>query len=168
MTGVNRVDVDAIKRELSRFVTRHRAAREEVSQRQSQFLEIGAMAFVAEHYRKKNYTVEARGLDSSQLFHFKLGSQGNPAHYSWFTCRRGYAEVDVYLNLPVLGSYVDGVVYVVDVGVIRGGSLSERREGEPLAVRNRDLITFAEVKNFRIYPMLLAHFIGIVHELQPD
>src|SRR6266511_1059911 len=133
---VNRVDVDAIKRELSLFATRHRAALDEVSRRQAQFLEIGAMALVVEHYRKKDYAVEARGLDASRLFHAKLGSQGNPANYSWFTCRRGTAEFDVYLNLPVLGSYGDGGIYVVDVGVVRAGSLPERRQGEPLAVRN--------------------------------
>jgi hypothetical protein len=161
------VDIEAIKRELQRFAVRHQAGLDEVSRRQAQFLEIGALAFVVEHYRKNNYAVEAHGLDASHLFHVKLGSQGNPANYSWFTCRRGGAEFDIYLNLPVLGGYDDGGVYVVDVGVVRHASLGRRRQHEPLAVKNDDLITFAEVKNFRIYPMLLAHFIGIVHELQP-
>jgi hypothetical protein len=167
MRQASTVDIDAIKQELRRFAARHRTALDEASRRQAQFLEIGALAFVVEHYRKNAYTIEAHGLDANRLFHVKLGSQGNPANYSWFTCRRGKAEFDIYLNLPVLGGYGDGGIYVVDVGVVRHASLGRRRQDEPLAVRNEDLITFAEAKNFRIYPMLLAHFIGIIHELQP-
>jgi hypothetical protein len=163
----NAVDVDLVRRELRKFVKHHRGAFEEVSRRQAQFLEIGAMAFVVEHYRKKKYAIEAMGLSGGRIFHVKLGSRGNPANYSWFRCRRGLAEFDVYLNLPVLSSYGDGGVYVVDVGVVHAGLVLTRKDGEPLALRNRDLITFAEVKNFKIYPMLLAHFVGIVHEIQP-
>jgi hypothetical protein len=32
---------------------------------------------------------------------------------------------------------------------------------------NANLITFAEAKKLVVYPMLLAHFIGIIHELAP-
>ena len=33
---------------------------------------------------------------------------------------------------------------------------------------NGDLITFAEVKKLIVYPMLLAHFVGIIHEIMPN
>lgn len=161
------MDVDAIRDELGAFLRRHSAALEEASRRQNQFLEIGAMAFVVEHYRKKRYAIEALGLQAERIFHAKLGSQGSPANYSWFRCRRGKGEFDVYLNLPVFGNCGDGGIYVVDVGVVRAGPLPVHRGGEPWGVRNCDLVTFAEVKNFKIYPMLLAHFVGIVHEIQP-
>lgn len=161
------MDADLVRRELGDFIKAHRAALEEVSRRQAQFLEIGAMAFVVEHYRKKKYKPEAMGLSKGRVFHAKLWSRGNPLNYSWFRCRRGKSEFDIYLNLPVLSSYGDGGVYVVDVGVVRAGVLPTRRDGGPLALQNRELVTFAEVKNFKIYPMLLAHFVGIVHEIQP-
>lgn len=160
------MDVDAVRRELTTFLTRHRAAFAEVSRRQSQLLEIGALTFAVEHYRKKSYVVRAEGL-SSGLFHVKLASQGDPKNYSWFTCSRGGSRFEVYLNLPVFGGYGDGGIYVVDVGVVQPGALPTRLRGKPYAVENSQLITFAEVKNFKIYPMLLAHFVGIVHELQP-
>ncbi|WP_156820557.1 hypothetical protein [Thioalkalivibrio thiocyanodenitrificans] len=35
------------------------------------------------------------------------------------------------------------------------------------AAKNETMITFAEVKKLVVYPMLLAQFIGIVHELKP-
>lgn len=36
-----------------------------------------------------------------------------------------------------------------------------------ICVENDSLITFAEVKRLVIYPMLLAQFVGIVHEIKP-
>jgi hypothetical protein len=160
------VDVEAVRRELSRFIARYHAAFAEISRRQAQLLEIGALTFAVEHYKKRNYTVHAMGV-SDGLFLVKLGSQGDPRNYSWFTCDRAANHFDIYLNLPVFGSHGDGGIYVVDVGVVQHGALPKRRRGEPFGVDNHRLITFAEVKNFRIYPMLLAHFVGIVHELQP-
>ena len=32
---------------------------------------------------------------------------------------------------------------------------------------NSELVTFAEVKKLVVYPMLLAQFVGIVHEIKP-
>ncbi len=33
---------------------------------------------------------------------------------------------------------------------------------------NADLVTFAEAKKLRVYPMLLAQFLGVVHEIRPE
>ena len=35
------------------------------------------------------------------------------------------------------------------------------------ALSNDELITFAEVKKLVVYPMLLAQFVGIAHEIKP-
>ena len=106
------IDVEAVRRELTTFLKRHRAAFAEVSRRQAQLLEIGALTFAVEHYRKKKYAVRAEGL-SSGLFYVKLGSRGDPKNYSWFSCDRGSSGLEVYLNLPVFGGYRDGGIYVV-------------------------------------------------------
>jgi hypothetical protein len=37
-----------------------------------------------------------------------------------------------------------------------------------VALTNNDLVTWVEAKKLVVYPMLLAQFIGIVHELSPD
>jgi len=39
---------------------------------------------------------------------------------------------------------------------------------EYLAAPNDALVTFIEAKKLVIYPMLLAQFVGIVHELKPE
>ena len=64
-----------------------------------------------------------------------------------------------------------GARYVVDVAVARSHQIptSAPPRGQPgfEAIENGDLITFIEAKSLVIYPMLIAQFIGIVHELKP-
>jgi hypothetical protein len=48
---------------------------------------------------------------------------------------------------------------VVPSSVVRGQKWT--------CVENASLITFAEVKRLVVYPMLLAQFVGIVHEIKP-
>jgi hypothetical protein len=163
------MDVDAIRRELTSFVARHGATLREIGARQFQVLEIGALVLVVEHYRKQGYLPHPQNLETNGDFHVKQVAPGNPRRYSWYALEKnGSTPFEVFLNLPTLGSFSqDAGVYVVDVAVVRAGSVPPIMRGGPTAIRNDDLVTFVEVKNFRVYPMLLAHFIGIVHELQP-
>jgi hypothetical protein len=82
--------------------------------------------------------------------------------------RKGIA-FEIYANLPVGGAYrVDGAVYVVDVAVVPAGRVPTiRPEAKWTHVDNRHLVTFAESKALVVYPMLIAQFIGICHELMP-
>ena len=62
-----------------------------------------------------------------------------------------------------------GARYVVDVAVIKSAALPSavRARRQWLALPNPDMTTFVEAKALVVYPMLIAHFIGIVHELKP-
>src|SRR6266446_428214 len=44
----------------------------------------------------------------------------------------------------------------------------KERKGQWLCLANADLVTFAEAKKLRVYPMLLAQFLGVVHEIRPE
>ncbi|MCZ0936863.1 MAG: hypothetical protein OXJ54_17010 [Gemmatimonadetes bacterium] len=162
------MDTAAIRDALVKFARRHKTELDRLGSRKSQLLEIGSLAVCAEHYRLFDYEVLPKNLKRGS-FRVKLGSRGYPWNFSWFECVRDSEIVELHANLSVFSSYrMDDGVYVVDVGVSKGGAvpLCKPTEGWR-AVENEKLITFAEAKSLVIYPMLLAQFVGIVSEITP-
>ena len=162
------MDVTAVRDALVDFAKRHKTELDRLGSRKSQLLEVGLLAVCAEHYRIAGYEVLPRNLQRGS-FKIKLGSRGYPWNFSWFECERGGEKVELHSNLSVFSSYrMDEGVYVVDVGVSKGGAvpLSKPADGWR-AIENDFLVTFAEAKSLIIYPMLLAQFVGIVNEITP-
>lgn len=167
------MDVSAVQRAVRTFISRHHTAFDRVASRETQLLEVAALAVVAEHYRRHGYTVGPRNLVNGE-FRVKLGSRGRISNFSWFEASDPGGSVEIHANLPVLSAFgSDEGIYVVDVGVVRARPvLGEVRRNPKTGkgseyVHNGDLITFVEVKKLVAYPMLLAQFLGIVHELKP-
>ncbi len=163
------MDVDAIQAAMQSYIARHNVSLNQMPRIQSQLLELGALVLAAEHYRIVGYTVTTENLVNDR-FRLKRNSVGKPWNFSWFRIRKDADEFDIHANLTVLGAYgLDEGRYVVDVGVCHSGILpigsAERKSW--ISVENAALITFIEAKRLVVYPMLLAQFIGIVHELQP-
>jgi hypothetical protein len=72
------------------------------------------------------------------------------------------------MNLLVRSAHDDGI-YCVDLAVTREGEVpTSTQPPKWICLTNDDLITFAEAKKLVIYPMLIAQFIGIVHEISPQ
>jgi hypothetical protein len=168
------VNVAAVQTAVRSFIARHRVAFDRVASRETQLLEIAALAVVAEHYRAHGYAVVPRNLVDGE-FKVKLGSRGRIENFSWFEAIDVDARFEIHANLPVQSSFTaDEGIYVVDVGVVRAGrAIGEYRRNPKTGkgsqyVRNDDLVTFAEVKKLVAYPMLLAQFVGIVHEIKPS
>lgn len=59
---------------------------------------------------------------------------------------------------------------MVDVGIAIAGVLPTDSKGRKAwsGLSNDLLVTFIEAKKLVVYPMLLAQFVGIVHEIKPD
>lgn len=76
---------------------------------------------------------------------------------------------EIHGNLAVAGAYgADDAVYVVDVAVVTAGHVPQQKpEAGWRRADNEQLVTLIESKALVIYPMLVAQFIGIVHELLP-
>jgi hypothetical protein len=80
-------------------------------------------------------------------------------------------------NLKVVGYWTNSTVehalplFAVDIAVVKAKCIPEHKPGTrstgDISASNGDLITFGEVKKLVAYPMLMAQFLGIVHELQP-
>jgi hypothetical protein len=58
----------------------------------------------------------------------------------------------------------------VDVGIVEPDVVPENvsKKGKWVCVPNDSLLSFAEAKRLTVYPMLLAQFVGIVHEIRPQ
>ncbi len=161
------MDVEGIRAALRRFIRQHRASFEQLSGQETQLLEIGALVLAAEHYKRHGYDVRLENLQANR-FRVKLGSRGKPFNFSWYLVTRGEEKFEIHSNLPVVGAHNDGGIYVVDVAVVKAGALTEvklRRDWK--AMENDVLVTFIEAKKLVVYPMLMAQFYGIVHEIKP-
>ncbi len=163
------MDIRAVQNALRAFIKSHRTQFENLSSHGTHLLEMAGLAVVSEHYRRSGYHTEAENLFENR-FRVKTGSRGYPHNFSWFVATRGSDKFEIHSNLAVAGHYgEDGGIYVVDVGVIRSGSTRTKADWKRFgAVDNSDLETFVEAKKLVVYPMLIAQFIGIVHELKPQ
>lgn len=162
------MDIDKIKGELKLFIKQYKSSFDNMGKRESQLLEVGALVMAAEHYKRKGYKVTPQNISNGQ-FRVKTGAKGHPANFSWFEIEKNGHKFEIHSNISVHSHYTDdGGVYVVDVGVVKSGLIPEKNDKKWVAISNKDLITFMEVKKLVIYPMLMAQFLGIVHEIKPD
>lgn len=137
--------------------------------KRSALLEHAALLLAVERYAAAGYGVVPQNLMRSELFRAKTNSSGHPWNFSWYEVSRGDRSFELLTNAKVAGDFRDGGTYVVDVAVLTAGSIARaRRQGGAFAgFDNGQLMTFIESKSLRVYPMLLAQFVGIVHELKP-
>jgi len=130
-------------------------------------LELGAVIGVQEHYRAGGFDIQITNPHGSSQFVVKTNAKGAPWNYSRICAVRGMHAVDIHMNLTVRGAHDDGI-YCVDVGITSPGSVpGGKGKSKWLCLENKHLRSFAEVKRLVVYPMLLAQFVGIVHEIKP-
>lgn len=163
------MDAAKVSAAISDFARQHRTVLIDLGNRQTQLLEIGAMVAVVQHYRANGYTTSIMNPSGVSEFKVKLGTRGHPADYSRVLCSKGAISCEIHSNLSVESGHMDHGVYCVDVAVVKEGFVPTKKgKTKAPALENQNLISFAEVKKLVVYPMLLAHFIGIVHEVAPQ
>jgi hypothetical protein len=155
------LNVVDIEKELKAFINKHSVEFEKLAVRETALLELGALTMAAEHYRLAGFTVTVENAINGLFV---------PYNFSWFKCVKGEELYEIHSNLSVMGGHKDDAVYVVDVAVVVGDDKVPKVKPKQkwVALDNNALATFAEVKKLVVYPMLLAQFIGIVHEIAPS
>ncbi len=167
LRGGSLVNADVIARLLARFARRHATTFNEISSMQSMQLELGAVVGVQEHYRANGFDIEVVNPRGATQFIVKTSTRGAPWNYSRIRATRKDRTVDIHMNLMVRGANDNGI-YCVDVGITGPDTVpSQKTRMKWLCLENRHLRSFAEVKRLVVYPMLLAQFVGIVHEIKP-
>jgi hypothetical protein len=163
------MNVDSVKEALREFTRKHRAAFTLVAKRESQLLELAAMVGVELHYRSNGYLTTIMSPGKGNVFVVKTSTRGHPSKYSFVLIEKGEESGEVHMNLMVRGAHDDGI-YCVDVGIVKAGIVPQKKDPKIKwqCAPNGALISFAEAKRLPVYPMLLAQFIGIVHEIRPE
>jgi len=162
------MNVDVIKQSLIQFERRHSVAFSHMSSRQSSILELGAIVGVQEHYRSNGFQIRVENPHQAGRFFVKLSSRGDPWKYSRIIVTKGKITAELHMNLVVEGAHDKGR-YCVDVGIVNPNRVPRKKpQLKWTCLPNNRLISFVEVKRLVIYPMLLAQFIGEVHEIAPQ
>lgn len=163
------MDVAEVKKSIKRIIDRHRDAFKVIGDSQTKLLELGAITGVAEHYRAKGYSPRVVNPAGKRSFVVKTSTRGFPWNFSKILIETDTQDIlcELHMNVMVIGAHGIGT-YCVDVGVIAPGSIpAAKPRNEWKALANKHMVTFAEVKKLVVYPMLLAQFVGIVHEIKP-
>jgi hypothetical protein len=161
------MNIEEVRNAIKRVIRRHRDAFIQIDASQPKLLELGAVTGMAEHYKSHGYAVRVVNPKRKKSFIVKTSTRGFPWNFSRIVAERNGVRIEVHMNLMVRSAHDDGI-YCVDVGIVSDAVPIEQPAHQWLCVENLSLITFAEVKKLVIYPMLLAQFIGIVHEIKPE
>lgn len=152
---------------VGRLIRAHKSTIELMLKRQSERLELASVLSFAEHYTGNGWHVTVVNPSASPgAFVVKTRASGDPHKYSYCLLTKERRTLEIRMNLSVVGGRDPGV-YCVDVAVLAPGRVPKYARGQSQATPNRFLITFGEAKALPVYPMLLAQFIGIVHEIKP-
>jgi hypothetical protein len=108
----------------------------------------------------------------SQVIRLKFSTRGKPSNYTYASCQKGTSRVEVRHQLRV-ATYSERSPYLnanicLDVAAIEPDEDGVTFFKSDDAVPNNRLKTFGEAKHMPAYAELIASFIGMVHELQPD
>jgi hypothetical protein len=162
------MNVEAVRRALRDFTRTHRAAFSVVAARESQLLELAAIVAVELHYRSNGYSSLIRSPEGTGTFVVKTSTRGHPAKYSSILFEKDGERTEAHMNLLVRGAHDEGI-YCVDVGIVQAAVVPEKvdRKVKWVCAPNDSLLSLVEAKRLNIYPMLLAQFVGIVHEIKP-
>lgn len=162
------MDLSKVQAAIKRVIRRHAEAFAAIGANQPKLLELAAITGFAEHYKAHNFYVRVHNPKGKAYFAMKAGTNGDPWNFSYFTASDGIEDVELHMNVKVRSAHDLGM-YCVDVGVVRAGTMPTSKPVMKWeCLPNVDLVTFGEAKKLVVYPMLLAQFIGIVHEIRPE
>lgn len=155
------------------YLRRHSTTLKQISDRLPSMFEGLCLVYVAEYYETLKYDVKPKNLFNGS-FRLKFGTMGDPQNFSYFEVKKGTLSFEIRHNLPVRGARDSTTLYVADIAVINSHSVQKEisltasgRRRTLHYCANRDLKSFAEVKDLIAYSMLIAQFLGVVFELKP-
>lgn len=162
------MDLDKIDGFLKQFSVRHQNVLRNVALTQTQTLELAAAIAAVQHYESQSFSIVfVNPKSAGKDFRVKTSTRGHPTNFSHVQVSQGGLTWEIHINLMVKSAHDEGV-YCVDVGIVRADSISKPTKGQRFeGVANADVFSLIEAKKLVVYPMLLAQFIGIVHEIAP-
>ena len=169
-------EIDLFEKEIKEFVNKFKATVSNHSKRISDYFEMSCYNLIVRFYENNNYKVSIQNLQKGK-YRYKCSPAGIQSNYSYFLVSKQVGkrklEFEIQHNLAAQSSFSKEIFTNPDIVVIKKGSFKTTTEYYTTKrrfsyVKNDDLITFFEVKNFNPFPELVFNFIGIVNELRKD
>lgn len=169
-------DEALLEKEITDFINRFKTTVQEHSRRISDYFEMSCFNYVVKYYELNGYNVQIENLQSGR-YRYKCSTAGVQSNFSNFHISkrvgRKLYEFEVHHNLAVQSCHNQQLFTTPDVCIVKRNKVKETTEYYETRkrfcyIRNKDLITFCEVKQFNPFPELLFNFIGIVNELRCD
>lgn len=178
------VDREALQRNLAVYFQQNKKGLSQFGSRVNQVFEAFVFAQVVGWHRDRDWIVEfvhpqaarpknqqAGPIAQPQELVLKFSTRGQPSNYSYAKCTKEneVRQVRHALRVSTRAGKIFGVVsanLVLDVSVVRDIDLSGFSTETP--VPNEHLVTFGEAKHMSAFAELVASFLGMVAELQPE
>jgi hypothetical protein len=173
-------DKSEMEDEIKSFLNKHRTFLSNQAERISDYFQMCCYNYIVRYYTAKGYDVSVENLIGS-AFKYKLSPAGYPENFSYFKVtkmilqkgKKHQVEFEIHHNLTVQSSFQDDIFLTPDISVINANSiisdqdhyLVENSSKKFCYVKNRDLQTFCEVKQFNPFPELIFSFTGLYSEM---
>lgn len=173
----NWIDIGSLKTDLGAFFEEQKKELNIFGSTVNQTFEAFVFASVVSWYREKGWDVSfvhppvKTKHKEKQYLKLKFSTRGRPGNYTYAKCNKDGKTIQVRHQLRVATkSHKNENKFranmVLDVAVIKDNDLSCMSTDHYIA--NEDLICFGEAKHMSAFAELVASFIGVVYELQPD
>lgn len=170
------IDTSKLRKDLNEFFGEKRKDLGVFGSTVNQTFEAFVFASVASWYRDRGWSVSFKhpkplAPGSKQVLRLKFSTRGRPENYTYVSCSRNDEAIQIRHQLrAATRSHKPGRKFranvVLDVAVIKDSDLSTFGTNDYIS--NDQLVTFGEAKHMSAFAELIASFIGIVHEMQPD
>lgn len=163
------------KKQLAGFFTHKKEDLRKFGSTVNQTFEAFVFASTIQWYRDNGWEISIMNpVDKNtkrRFFKLKFSTRGEPNNFSYAVARKGNRAIQIRHQLRVATmAHVYGSKYYanvcLDIAVIKNLSLSKYKTFT--AVPNESLHTFGEAKHMSGYAELIAGFVGLVHEMQPQ
>lgn len=176
------INFSHLQQETEDFLISHKSSIQNVTKSHNHIFEVSCYVVIAQYYEHIGYQLQIKHSVNGK-FRFRYSTNGYPWRYSYILVSNkhdGRPVFEIWHNQKVAGGWLssedekDIPLFALDIAVIKPGGLpanlnfETKGTGERVWVKNDDLITFGEAKNLVGYPMLIAQFLGIVHEIKPS
>lgn len=169
-----------MEEEIISFLNKNRTFLRNQADRISDYFEMCCYNYIVKYYLAMDYSIQADNL-IGKGFRYKLSPSGYPENFSFFKISKKIvedgkemmADFEIHHNLTVQSCFQEDIFLTPDISVINSNSivcdqnhyLVEHTSKKFCFVKNEDLQTFCEVKQFNPFPELIFSFTGLYSEM---
>lgn len=174
-------NIEDFEEEINVFLRKHKSFIANHGKRISDYFEMSCYNKIVKHYDSQGFEIIVKNLFVDK-FKYKLSPSGYPENFSYFEIVKQYSvdglsaehRFEVHHNLTIQSGHQEDIYLTPDISVINTDSIIsefehymvERSTKKFCYIKNEDLQTFFEVKNFTPFPELLYNFVGQYNELK--